>query len=185
MLERVVGAISYLLLNCLWFCAALIVLGLFCTTLFLTAQELAFSINKNINYYNKSNDLIESKQQSEHKLPLLLDFQSIATEIDWNINDENIASGPGITYENDPYLYMSESLSINTQKNLNDSPVFMSRIVGNMSQANVLVEYLVQLGFSSYQIERSGYEIEVFAGPVNNLEPGSPAIELLLSLGFI
>lgn len=185
MLERLVGAISYLLINCLWFCAALIVLGLFCTTLFLTAQELAFNINKNINYYNKSNDLIESKQQSEHKLPFLLDFQSMATEINWNINDEHIASGPGITYENDPYLYMSESLSKKSQQSLNDSPVFMSRTVSNTNQAKALVDYLVQLGFSSYQIERSASEVEVFAGPVNNLEPGSPAIELLLSLGFI
>ena len=166
-------------------CAALIVLGLFCTTLFLTAQELAFSINKNINYYNKSNDLIENKQQSEHKLPFLVDFQSMTTEINWNIDDEYIASGPGITYENDPYLYMSESLSKKIQQSLNDSPVFMSRIVSNTSQANTLVEYLVQLGFSSYQIERSASAVEVFAGPVNNLEPGSPAIELLLSLGFI
>ncbi|OXR48675.1 hypothetical protein PuT2_11960 [Pusillimonas sp. T2] len=148
------------------------------------AAQLAISVTQGIHDLThrphlENNHFIFKSIDSVNHLPGI----SRHEQIDWTINPDFIASGPGVIYDDERYLWPSAPESLSTDLATDDQPVFLRLRLFDSEQAGALVETLNGAGLSSYIIEE-GAGLDVHAGPANNLDPNSPLLQYLLNLGF-
>ncbi len=148
------------------------------------AAQLAVSVTQGIHSLIQrppleKNKVISNNIDSINHLPGI----SRHEQIDWTIDADLIASGPGVIYADELYLWPSVPEQFSTDLATDVQPVFLRLRLFDSERAVALVETLNSAGLSSYILEEGG-SIDVHAGPVNNLDPSSPLLDYLLSLGF-
>lgn len=148
------------------------------------AAQLAAAVTQGIQDLTQrpaleNNQFIFKNIDSVNHLPSI----SRLEPIDWAINAELIASGPGVVYADELYLWPSAPEHFSADLATDVQPVFLRVSLYDLEQANALVETLNRAGLSSYVLQE-GPSFDVHAGPVNNLNPSSAILDYLLSLGF-
>lgn len=119
------------------------------------------------------------------KIPMITNILSQSAIVDWRVNSELMISGPGISTE-EAYHQWGDipQLEVPITDLGSTPPVYLFLRLSNEARADTLVDALVTQGLSAYYVSNGASQFDVFAGPVNNLNPESSLMRYLLSIGF-